>query len=167
MITPADIRTMTRAAEFAAQVHHGQLYEGKPYSASHLNDVVNVLIDSGLDTDAEVIAAGWLHDTVEDTDVTLPCIRKRFGERVKNLVDACTGVGANRKERNASIYAKLYEFPEACVVKLADRIANVEHSEPGSRYRSMYRKEQGDFAYFVQPHVPPAMWARLERALNA
>ena len=56
---------------------------------------------------ARVVAAAWLHDTIEDTSVTREDIVAHFGDEVAALVWAVTGEGATRSERNQSAYAKI------------------------------------------------------------
>lgn len=160
---PGDL--VTRARVFATEAHEGQKYGSEPYEV-HLSAVVNILTDSGV-TDPEVLAAGWLHDVLEDTSRSLFTLyRSGFSARVNRLVIACTGVGQTRKARVQNIYDKIAKMPEAAVVKLADRIANVEAAAPGSRHLARYRAEQQAFAAIIRPHVPAAMWGRLEAALN-
>ena len=74
-------------------------------------------------------------------------------------------IGATRAERNARIYAGIAREPQAAVVKLADRIANVEAASAGSEHGARYAREADAFADAVGSHVPPAMWSRLEAAL--
>jgi len=74
-----------KAIEFAAKAHAGQYRKGTrvPYLVHPLN-VAKILIDSGC---SDVVAvAGILHDTVEDTPITLDEIRKHFGQAVAELV---------------------------------------------------------------------------------
>jgi (p)ppGpp synthase/HD superfamily hydrolase len=155
-----------RAKRFAAEAHAGQEYGGRPYAESHLPAVVRVLEESGV-TDPEVLAAGWLHDVLEDTEASPIDLHRQFGILVFHMVRACTGVGKDRKQRNATIYRGIWSCPSAAVVKLADRIANVEAAAPGSRHMHRYRNEQRGFEAAIRPHVPAAMWERLERALTA
>jgi len=130
----------------------------------HLQAVVQVLRDFGFGAAYE--QAGWLHDVVEDTAVELSEIRQRFGKDVADMVDAVTGLGATRTERNERIYAGIRACPSAAVVKIADRIANVEAAPPGSDHSARYLREADAFAAAIQPHVPPEMWARLVRGLE-
>lgn len=151
------------AKEFAEFAHGGQLYGVWPY-VDHLAAVVDVLSD--YTASEELLAAGWLHDVIEDTPVTRAEVEGAFGRFVSSVVWACTGVGHNRSSRNQSIYKKIALFPHAAIVKCADRIANVEHSKLGSKHRTMYVRENRDFGSVIQPHVPPTMWRRLEIALE-
>ena len=153
---------MTDARSFAIAAHRDQRYGGAPYE-THLAAVVRVLDDFGYGAAHQ--DAGWLHDVVEDTAVPLEEIARRFGAEVAAMVDAVTGLGATRAERNARIHAGLLACPAAAPVKLADRIANVEAAAPGSEHAERYRREAEAFAVAVRPAVPPAMWERLERAL--
>lgn len=91
-----------RAANFALDAHADQKrkYTGKPYWV-HCERVARLARNAGLGADA--IAAAFLHDTVEDTDVTLDDINKEFGPRVTALVEMLTDISVpsdgNRKFR--------------------------------------------------------------------
>ena len=147
----------------ASVAHAGQVYgdNGTPY-VDHLAAVVDVL--GAFTGDDDLIAAAWLHDAVEDTTITTSDIEAACGSRVSNLVWACSGVGRNRETRNAAIQAKISAYPPAAIVKLADRIANVEQSAAASSHRAMYLAENEAFEALVRQHVPEAMWERLEKA---
>lgn len=108
-------------------------------------------------------AAGWLHDALEDTQLTYGALSNQLGKRVADLVWAVTGEGSDRKERNGSIYRKIMQNPEAATLKLADRIANVEASH-GTRHMRKYADEIDEFRAAILDHVPREMWMRLERA---
>ncbi|MGX1804470.1 HD domain-containing protein [Nocardia sp. NPDC055321] len=159
------------AVGFAVAAHGGQLYGGLPY-VMHLAAVRGVLRDFGIAGDVGV--AAWLHDVVEDTAVTVDEVRSGFGDGVAELVWAVTGVGANRQARNADAYAKIGEWPEAVVLKLADRIANVEAGSRGSSLWEMYRREHPAFKAALS--VPSGlvgdretvtrMWARLDEQFD-
>jgi GTP diphosphokinase / guanosine-3',5'-bis(diphosphate) 3'-diphosphatase len=72
----------------AEEAHHGQKrHSGEPY-INHCIAVASILAD--LKVPPEVIVAGLLHDTVEDTNITLADIRREFGDTVKILVDGVT-----------------------------------------------------------------------------
>ena len=86
---PLDTFLLDRAIIFAVHAHAGTERRGKgfPYIVHPLEAVEIV---STMTSDQELLAAAALHDTVEDTDVTVEQIRKEFGERVANLVAAET-----------------------------------------------------------------------------
>lgn len=152
----------SRAKAFATAAHGEQKYKGLPYVDEHVAAVVRVLEDFGFGP--EYLAAGWLHDVLEDTAVGFAELERAFGSEISRMVWACTGVWANRKARNACIAARLESVPHAAPVKVADRIANIEASEDGSSHRTMYLKEMTGFCAVVADHAPPAMMERLHQA---
>jgi (p)ppGpp synthase/HD superfamily hydrolase len=136
------------AKQFAAVIHEdaGQRYGDGPYS-DHLEAVAKVLLRFDV-IDRDLLASAYLHDIVEDCGVSLDVIKELFGEKVATLVSAVTDeAGLNRKERKAKTYPKIKALPEAVMIKLADRIANVEMSLKTSNERmfKMYRKEHDEF----------------------
>jgi len=147
----------------AEQRHAGQQYGAHPYSV-HLAQVRAVLAAFGYGGALGV--AAWLHDTVEDTATTREELAARFGEEVARLVWAVTGVGSNRKQRNSSAYEKMRQHPEAVILKLADRIANVEASRERPDKLAMYRQEHTSFAQALAGLGDERMWARLRAALG-
>jgi guanosine-3',5'-bis(diphosphate) 3'-pyrophosphohydrolase len=159
-----------RAIEFAQQAHGEQKYGTLPYMV-HLAAVRAVLGDFGIG--GNVAVAAWLHDVLEDTSATHEQLALRFGEVVRQLVWAVTGVGKNRKERNADAYAKIRANPESLALKLADRIANCEASARGNPgLLGMYRQEFGGFKEQLEPLRPwvgcdlTGMWDRLKLVLR-
>src|SRR5690625_166714 len=80
---------INQAIYFATKAHEGQVRKvsQSPF-IFHPLAVGCILNDAGADEDA--IIAGILHDTVEDTDVTLNDIKETFGENIANLVDGCS-----------------------------------------------------------------------------
>lgn len=139
------------AARFAAWWHHEQKYGDRPYIA-HCRAVVDVLCEFDW-TDPTTLAAGWLHDVVEDTDATIEWVRKSFGPGVANLVEPLTDGPGTRKERKAAMLERLRDAPlKARAVKSADRLANVRAcvASYGQRQRlDMYRQEHAAFRALV------------------
>ncbi len=128
-IIPTD-DLIQRASEFAVNAHkridHRRKYSKQPYSV-HLAAVAKIL--AGISDDAEMIAAAWLHDTVEDTPATLYDIEQAFGLSVTALVEELTDVSkpsdGNRAARKALDRAHLAAASaRAQTVKLADLIDN-------------------------------------------
>jgi (p)ppGpp synthase/HD superfamily hydrolase len=119
----------------AAHAAVGQLrkYTFEPYIV-HPAEVAGIVAE--YDGTPEMIAAAWLHDTVEDTGVTSELIRKEFGDQVADLVGWLTDVSrpdhGNRAQRKAVDRAHTAAAPAAAqTIKLADLICNtrsiVEH----------------------------------------
>ena len=86
--SPDDIRLICSAFTFSYELHEGQKRKsGEPYII-HPIEVAGLLWDLG--GDAAMVATGFLHDIVEDTDITLDEIEERFGAEVRTLVDGVT-----------------------------------------------------------------------------
>jgi (p)ppGpp synthase/HD superfamily hydrolase len=132
---------LNKARLFAIEAHGDQLYAGKPY-IFHLTQVVNVLQEFGYDTDEDLLVAGYLHDTLEDTAVVPAQIQKEFGVRVYDMVFAVSGFGSTRENRTENTVTKLHNYPEAIALKMGDRLANMRFSSKDSlKHFNMYIDE--------------------------
>lgn len=157
-----------QARAFAVAAHGAQRYGGHPYS--HHLDAVATLVEPYGD---EAVVVAYLHDTVEDTAITLAEIAQRFGPQVAACVALLTDEpGASRKERKAKTYAKLAtaqgSLELALLVKAADRLANVRACVADCKLDLLhiYRSEQAAFrkaAY--RPHLCEPLWAELDALL--
>jgi (p)ppGpp synthase/HD superfamily hydrolase len=130
-----------RAELVARAAHRDQKYGEQPYSV-HLEDVVRRV--KQITDDPEIIAAAWLHDTVEDSpEVTIDDIRRLFGARVADMVWAVTAHGSDRAEKIASVIDKIAGTPGADFVKSADRLSNASASKAEKKMAlyTMYRDE--------------------------
>jgi len=138
-----DERHYTMARQAAAVAHQGQTYEIFPYTM-HLDLVVDVIKRHGLS--GPFIVAGYLHDAMEDGALTYSKIKRYFGEKVAEMVLAVTDeIGRNRKEKKTRTLAKIAGNEDATILKLADRIANVEFGKEFGGKVDMYRKEYRAF----------------------
>lgn len=157
---------------YAIRRHGLQLYGSDlPYSY-HLAAVESVLNEMGF-VNYEYSAAAWLHDIIEDTEATYDEIILGFGGEIAAMVWACTGEGATRKEKVASIFKKLKEFPKAVPVKVADRVANISHSimTKNKEKIEMYLNEWEDFRKNLEPlmeqnYEQKRLWAQLIRLIE-
>ena len=157
-----------KAKLFALKAHGDQKYGESPYE-KHLQDVADVIaeyIDIGDPSLAVLLIGAWLHDVIEDTDVTFQQVFEEFGRHVARIVLACTDEpGKNRRERHERTYPKLMAAGrEAIAVKLADRIANVKHSLAHNHgMLQMYQKEYPAFKQALRlPGELKGMWAELD-----
>jgi len=128
----ADEDAINRAYVFALKAHGSQLRaSGDPYF-SHPVEVAYFL--AGLRLDTASIITGLLHDTVEDTDVTLEEIESMFGKEVRSLVDGVTKLSKietkSENSKQAENFRKLLiamsEDLRVLLVKLADRLHNMK-----------------------------------------
>ena len=160
------------ARELARYVHRHQKYNGDHPYLDHLDHTVTVLERFEV-TDPEVLAAGYLHDALEDTGLTAEDMAKATTPRVAAIADALTdGPGKNRRERKVRPYGLIPKRHGALEVKLADRIANVETAfATGNRRYKMYLKELPAIRERLRltenepPHLA-RMWEHLERLLK-
>jgi GTP pyrophosphokinase len=132
----ADVEPVMRAYVFAAKAHKGQeRISGEPY-LSHPLDVANILTELRLDTAS--VAAGLLHDVVEDTHATLAEIKELFGTEVAAVVDGVTKLSripfSTREEAQAENIRKMIlamsKDIRVILVKLADRLHNMRTLDP-------------------------------------
>ncbi len=127
----ADLDRINRAYVFAAHAHAGQTrISGEPY-ITHPLAVADILASLGMDE--ATIITGILHDTVEDTDVTLEEIESHFGMDVAILVDGVTKIGKihfnSSEHKQAENFRKMIlataKDLRVLIVKLADRLHNM------------------------------------------
>ena len=126
---PTGLRLVSEAAELAARRHAGQQRKGRdeePY-VNHLAEVASVLAATSDGADAELVAAGWLHDIIEDTDTTADELTQRFGARVAGLVEEVTDdMTLPKSERRAvQVIAAPGKSAGAKQIKIADKISNI------------------------------------------
>lgn len=126
-----DQALIQKAYVFSASAHAGQIrLSGEPY-LSHPLEVTNILTEMHLD--APTVAAGLLHDTVEDTKATLEEINDQFGQDVAKIVSGVTKIGKmsfeSKEEAQAENIRKMIlamaDDIRVIMVKLADRIHNM------------------------------------------
>lgn len=155
-----DLNPVDEKAKFYAEFWHSQVnqfYDGEPYSV-HLQSVVKYAkkyLHLIPENDRKfVVAACWLHDTVEDCRKTYNDNKLLFGETVANIVYALSNEkGRNRAERaNAKYYQGINNTLYAPFCKICDRLANVEYSKSvQSSMLQKYKKENKSFvAHFEQ-----------------
>ncbi len=127
----ANLELIQKAYIYAASAHAGQVrLSGEPY-LSHPLAVADTLADMGFDE--PTIAAGLLHDTVEDTDVTIDDIAENFGDECADIVDGVTKISRipfdSKEEAQAENIRKMIlamsHDMRVIMVKLADRLHNM------------------------------------------
>ncbi len=134
-----NIPLVRKAYEFCDAAHAGQIREsGEPYVIHSLN--VGLIL-AELHLDSSTIAAGLIHDVVEDTDVTLEDITREFNEEIASLVDGVTKLGMvefkSQEERQVEYFRKMLlsmtRDIRVILIKLGDRLHNMrtlQHLKP-------------------------------------
>ena len=123
---------LDRAIVFAVKAHHNTERRGKgfPYIV-HPMEAIEIV--STITSDQELLAAAALHDTIEDTDVTVENIRREFGDRIADLVHAesdrfTEGVSEEDSwhERKQAAIERLAAAPhDAKIVAMGDKLSNM------------------------------------------
>lgn len=127
----ADVNLIKKAYRYAAKFHRNQnRYSGKPYIL-HLLEVAEILVNLELDT--VTVAAGILHDIVEDTEAQLSNLEEEFGQEIAMLVNGVTKLSRisfkTEEEQQAENFRKMFlamaEDVRVILIKLADRLNNM------------------------------------------
>jgi (p)ppGpp synthase/HD superfamily hydrolase len=144
-------------------------YGKRPYSY-HLEMVVEVAKRFGF-TDPDIIGACYAHDVIEDTQICgEDLLRMGFPPEVVRLTELVTDEpGANRDEKKAATYPKIRTDKKAVIIKLCDRIANVEHSNAaGDSMLKRYRREHPEFTKQLRRPEDGLenMWAHLDKIIG-
>lgn len=181
------LMNIEKTMRFAEDAHGDQKYGDQPYTI-HLFEVAEIVgtIEDPVLRPGYLQIVAWLHDTVEDTDVTLPQLREEFDEFVAGAVELVTDPpGATRKDRKDALHRMLARLDKtrideraALLVKASDRLANARASKmlvecgddgeraKGRRWLKMYRGEHTDFRSAVwRANLCDNVWAELDRLL--
>jgi GTP pyrophosphokinase len=186
-----DLSIVKKAYDYSLKHHEGQTRaSGEPYLV-HPLEVALVLAEMKMDPVA--IAAGLLHDSVEDTSVTIVDIRKEFGEQVAHIVEGVTKISkidfATREEAQAENLRKMMlamvDDIRVVLIKLADRLHNMrtlEHLQPDRQrkiaeetleiyapiaHRLGMGKIRGELEDLGFLFLDPAGYEQVEKAVNA
>ena len=128
MNNPLETTFFDKAVKFAVEAHQGTERRGKGYPyIIHPMEAASIV--ATITNDQEMLAAAVLHDTVEDTDVTIEQIRDLFGDRVAELVQHETAPlhgNLTWREKKAVQIKQLVDAPYDCkVVALGDKLSNM------------------------------------------
>src|SRR5712691_4598694 len=185
-----DLGIVEKAYEFSQKNHAGQLRaSGQPY-VMHPLEVSCVLAEMKMDPVA--IAAGLLHDSVEDTSVTIVDIRKEFGEQVAHIVEGVTKISkidfATREEQAENLRKMMLAMVDdirVVLIKLADRLHNMrtlKHLDPDRQrkiaeetleiyapiaHRLGMGKIRGELEDLGFLFLDPSGYEQVEKAVNA
>ncbi|HPP31955.1 MAG TPA: bifunctional (p)ppGpp synthetase/guanosine-3',5'-bis(diphosphate) 3'-pyrophosphohydrolase [Soehngenia sp.] len=131
----ADLELIIRAYNFAESAHQGQVRNSGEKYFIHPFQVAMILADLNMDT--ATIAAGLLHDVIEDTEYTYEDIKKEFGEEVADLVEGVTKLKKleyktkqeNQAENLRKMVIAMAKDIRVIIIKLADRLHNMRTLE--------------------------------------
>jgi GTP diphosphokinase / guanosine-3',5'-bis(diphosphate) 3'-diphosphatase len=148
-----DINLIKKAFLFAEKLHTGQKRKSGEEYIVHPVEVAKILAD--LNFDENVIAAGLLHDVIEDCACTFEDLKQKFNIKVANLVDSVTAIKYEKKERNPEFfkflmqeksYNKLYSIGMSdklsFYVKFADRLHNLRTIDIFPKYKQIEKVKE-------------------------
>jgi len=185
-----DITLIRKAWDFCVRHHEGQIRaSGEPYIVHPLK-VAEVLAEMKMD--ATAIAAGLLHDSVEDTPATTEEIEEEFGDQVAHIVEGVTKIDkiqfANREDRQAESVRKMLlamvSDVRVVLIKLADRLHNMrtlEHLQPDRQeaiaretldiyaplaHRLGMGKVRGELEDLAFRYTDPVSWEKVSAAVE-
>lgn len=130
-LPPQDVELLQNAYDVARKAHESQFRKsGVPY-IMHPIAVAEILLN--MQMDAVTVAAAFLHDVVEDTEVSMDEIKKQFGQEIALLVDGVTKLGRirykSKEEQQAENHRKMFlamaQDIRVILIKLADRLHNM------------------------------------------
>jgi guanosine-3',5'-bis(diphosphate) 3'-pyrophosphohydrolase len=157
-IPAAPVQRIFAAARFAAEKHADQKRKGaaaEPY-VNHLIEVAQLIAGSGEILDTNLVMAGLLHDTIEDTGTTAEELEQEFGSDIAALVVEVTDDRSLPKDMRKELQVRNapHKSARAQVIKLADKISNLRSilASPPATWSTERKRE-----YFA--------WA--ERVVNA
>ena len=143
---------LVKSAElFAKKKHSGMMRkDGTTLYSKHLEDVVNRLKSLGV-IDEELLCAGWLHDTIEDTDVTFDDLYEQFESRIAVLVSSLSkDMTLTRKQREQIYVKQLKESSfDAKLIKLCDISANLSDLKNYDASKSKKLRQVRKIRYYI------------------
>lgn len=151
---------LERARAVAVAAHGNAKYGHLPYWA-HLSEVVSILKAFGV-VDEAVLAAAWLHDAVEDTDLSLAEIEAEFGPEVAKIVDLVSKPAGGSSE---AYFEGIAEHPGAVAVKLADRIANWSGAKR-SGLKRLEAKYEAEYPVLLKHLYKPGLYGGMFHELS-
>jgi GTP pyrophosphokinase len=148
-----DTELIQKAYTFACELHKGQKRKSGEDYIIHPIEVATILAE--LNFDENVVAAGLLHDVVEDTNCTHKDIKKKFNVKIANLVDSVTAIKEEKQEQNPEFYKflmaektynKLYSIGMSdklsFYVKFADRLHNLRTIDVFPKYKQIEKVKE-------------------------
>jgi (p)ppGpp synthase/HD superfamily hydrolase len=137
-------KIVNQAMWFADSAHSGQRDDnGDLYIDTHILQVVEML--QCVTDNPIILAAAYLHDTLEDTNTTLTDLEKEFGHEIASLVHEVTHEGAKDKD---GYYFPRLKSKGAIMIKFADRLSNISRMQKWSEKRQEQYLKKSKFWRF-------------------
>jgi GTP diphosphokinase / guanosine-3',5'-bis(diphosphate) 3'-diphosphatase len=157
-IKPGDKQLLRTAFEMAAEAHQTMRRKsGEPYILHPLAVAVICVEEIGLGVRSTICAL--LHDTVEDTDVTLDDLKREFGDEIARIVDGLTKISAvmdtntsQQAENFKKILLTLTDDPRVILIKLADRLHNMRTMDSMKREKQLKISSETVYVYAPLAH---------------
>lgn len=157
-LKPGDKETVRRAFEMAADAHKTMRRKsGEPYILHPLAVAMICVEEVGLGVRSTICAL--LHDTVEDTDITLNDVQKEFGEEIAKIVDGLTKIASvldtntsQQAENFKKILLTLTDDPRVILIKLADRLHNMRTLDSMKREKQLKISSETVYVYAPLAH---------------
>jgi GTP diphosphokinase / guanosine-3',5'-bis(diphosphate) 3'-diphosphatase len=157
-IKPGDKMLLRTAFEMAAEAHKTMRRKsGEPYILHPLAVAMICIEEIGLGVRSTICAL--LHDTVEDTDITLQDVQREFGEEIAKIVDGLTKISSvmdNNSSQQAENFKKilltLTDDPRVILIKLADRLHNMRTMDSMKREKQLKISSETVYVYAPLAH---------------
>ncbi|MEA2552527.1 MAG: hypothetical protein QOJ65_703 [Fimbriimonadaceae bacterium] len=172
-----------KAIRWATKLHKGQDRDGEaplPYITHPLEVLSNLRFVGGI-KDENLLSTAVLHDVFEETQATPERIEKKFGVRVRELVESVTRQEPNEQQRGGLSDAEIWKLrsmmlldeirqmkPESQLVKLADRLSNVEGAliaKSGEKLKR-YLQQSEEILDIIPRSVNPGLWDAIRQRLD-
>ena len=149
-------QNLRRAFEIAVEAHKDtRRKSGEPYILHPIAVAKIVVEEIGLGVRSSI--ASLLHDTVEDTDITLEDIKQEFGNEIANIIDGLTKISHVEETQNTTQQAEnfrkvlltLVDDPRVVLIKIADRLHNMRTMQSMKREKQL--KISGETSYIYAP----------------
>ena len=166
-----------KSRNYAIDKHKSQRYGSYPYEV-HLTNVVSILLHFGaqLQKDTDLFSAAWLHDVIEDTDADKAWITSNCGEDVRKIVELVSNIkdpSKSKLENKEKTFKYIATNQDAIIVKLADRIANVEFSllhgniEMIKKYKEEQSLIRDIISHEIETTIGKRLFLHLEEIINS
>ena len=171
--SPVEVRSILRAANFAAQKHSAQRRKSEDHEPyiNHLIEVAEIVAGALEAPDANLIMAAFLHDTIEDVHVSREDLEREFGEDVASLVDELTDDKTleSHVRKHLQVVNAPGKSPRAQILGAADKTANLRSilAKPPAGWSRQRRRDYFEWARRVverYPNLPPNIAGEFERA---